>query len=173
MMRNWTELLPAGVQNPIVIEIRCPDSWVTPAARNRLKAEVGTLAEDQKWLDSKSEMSSQLGADALSILFLAKDEHWLAKEGEPGRPDRRPSPPAGDVFIRVHLPPAVATTPEDEARVTQAVMDWFESSKLGRACYSEGHGAGMRRVSARGVRYSKLQDLTYIDADVREEPEVH
>ncbi len=163
-MADWTELLPQEMETPIVIEIRFPDGWIQhkPEAVKKFHADIESLVDDPEWLNSKSEILRQLGADHIVILTNSIDEHWVAMEGEPGRADRRPGPPGGDVYFNVYLPPTVAATAADEERATRTVMDWFEASKVGQTMLRTARGLGMRHASAGGVRYVKKADLGHI-----------
>ncbi len=172
-MADWTELMPDGVQNPIVVEIRRPihqtgegphdhEVGELPHMDPWLSAELQRVWNDPEWNDSKSMILEELGADHLAILFLGQFEHWRAKTGGPGDRDRRPRPLGHDIYITVHLPPTVATTPEEEVRATRTLMEWAESSELGIILDRVVRGSRTAHISARGRGYYRIADLGHI-----------
>lgn len=169
-MANWTDSLPEGVENPIVVEIRqaLPKGRVGqkveefPGMDAGLRAQLQRLEDDPEWNNSKAKMLQEIGADHLTVLFLGEVEHWRAKTGLPGDRDRKPGPPGRDVNIIVHLPPTAAKTEEDEIRATQVVADWFESSELGRLLFRTARASGIDHIGARGRRYSAKADIGYL-----------
>lgn len=170
-MASWIELLPEGAQNFIVIEVRHPKSWrENQEIDNRVRDEIWALPANNEYYDSKDELCQQLGVDFISILAVPIQEHWRRQEGEPGQPGRRPGPPPREVFVNVHLPASVATTPERVENVTRTVMDWFESSALGQIMLRVGHSHNMAHVSASGSSFATAAELTHIQQseDIRD-----
>ncbi len=162
-MSHFTEFLPDRVENPIVVEIRHPftmEEGDPQRMDDGLHGELHRVGTDAEWLDSKSKMANDLGADEIAILLVNQVTHWRAKTGKRGDPDRKKYPRGQDVYITVHLPPTVRL---DAERATQALMDWLESSEFGEVLLQWVRSSRMiSHISARGERYSGKEELGFL-----------
>ena len=137
-MSDWTELLPEGVVNPIVLEVRHPAAWrADRAADDAAKAKIEALVDDPDYNESLNRMIGAVGADYFTLLTVADESD------------------AERAHVEVHLPKSV----EDEERATKIVMKWLKSSELGEVLYGEGRKHGMKPEKVHGKRYGKLRDL--------------
>jgi hypothetical protein len=159
-MAEWTELLPKGVVNPIVVEILHPLKNESPEVDPRLQADLERLRGDAAFNESKNKMLQQVGADLFSMLFIGT-EYWRGKDQENTGGVRSTDPQGREVNIVVHLPPSAARTPQEEASATQLVLDWLAASELGKALRRVAQGR-ISNFSARGRRYDNIKSLGQI-----------
>ncbi|MDQ3802438.1 MAG: hypothetical protein M3416_01060 [Acidobacteriota bacterium] len=155
-MSDWISYLPDGVQNPIVIELRHPPSMRADRQQDeKSRAEAIALVNDSEFLASRKQICQQLGADHISVLTIPVG-------GGPGG--------GGGVGITVHLPPTVTGDP---ASAAQAVLEWFDSSKLGQIYLKQGqsHGlskAGFAKMAHGNKRYNKLADIANLKPEYKD-----
>lgn len=144
-MPGWVELLPDGVQNPIVIEIQHPKALRGNKSDDaQARQQTIRLNKDDGFLQSRKDIAADYDADHVTVLLVPSDD--VETKG----------PKDKNIFVNVHFPP---TTQAEPSTAAAAVWGWFKGSAMGKIYVGQGNKYGMKGQEVSGSRYGSLSEI--------------